>query len=56
MSSRLTDVVDVVTTIGSAVWEWLPDFYSGNADEGGTVFVVSTSSFSLEPRFDVKLI
>ncbi|GAA5857593.1 hypothetical protein JCM5353_006872 [Sporobolomyces roseus] len=29
---------------GSAAWEWLPDFYSGNAKEGGNLFVSGTDS------------
>ncbi|GAA6007172.1 hypothetical protein JCM11491_003030 [Sporobolomyces phaffii] len=28
----------------SAVWEWIPNFYSGNATSGGTVFVSGTDS------------
>lgn len=37
---------DLVVLVGSAAWEWLPDFYSGNAKEGGNLFVVS-ACFSL---------
>ncbi|GAA5898126.1 uncharacterized protein JCM6883_000931 [Sporobolomyces salmoneus] len=28
----------------SAVWEWVPDFYSGNDSSGGTVFVSGTDT------------